>query len=83
MQSKKQEIMKDENIRIKLPERLWWYNTVNNDRIMLIDCIYEQKGMLGLIKLNEKSITCNKAEKEMVKEGIKKALQYLKKNDKI
>lgn len=71
--------MKDEKTRIKLPERLWWLNCEAKDRRMLIDCIYEQKGMLGLIKLNEKSITCNKTEIEMVKNGIKEALEYFKK----
>lgn len=73
--------MEPEKVRIRLPEELWWDNCVTRDRRMLIHCIYEQSGMRGVIKLNDKSITCNMCEKEMVKDGIREALQFLKKND--
>lgn len=66
-------------VRIKLTENFWWDNGASKQRRVLIDCIYEQQGMLGLIKLNNKSITCNFEEKELVKSGIKEAIKILKK----
>lgn len=66
-------------IRIKLPEKFWWVNCSSQERRILIECIYEQKGMLGLINLNDKSITCNIEEKELVKAGIKEAIKIFKK----
>ena len=70
-----------EKVRIKLPIRLHWENCTASERRLLIDTIYQQSSMKGLIKLSDKSITCNIEEKEMIKNGIKEALQYLKKMD--
>lgn len=68
-----------EKVRVKLPEIFWWDNGASKQRRALIGCIYEQQGMLGLIRLNNKSITCNIEEKELVKSGIKEAIKVLKK----
>lgn len=69
--------MQMKKVRIKLPSRLHWANCSCEERRMLIDCIYEQNNMLGLIKLCDKSIVCNSEETDAVKKGIKEVFQYL------